>query len=196
MSIDRIATAQQSQYFLQQIQDYQKEGRDLLQIEYIANQSTVAPLVAKLQSLRAQQASLSERYYEKHPAMIEVQNQIAITQDLIDKAIKNVVATLQATLASEESDQASLAAEAKNRNAEELSLRLQRNQYDSLRDAIQGCRSCRSSAALMPASSPCAAASSYPVVPLIWPAKNRPATVLVSSDALRSRGSKKSYSIA
>ena len=29
-------------------------------------------------------------------------------------------------------------------------------------------------AALIPATSPCAAASSYPEVPLIWPARNRP----------------------
>jgi capsular exopolysaccharide synthesis family protein len=123
--------------FLQQIADYQRQGRDLLQIEYIATQPTVAPLLAKLQALRAQQASLSERYYEKHPAMVEVQNQIVITQDLIDKAIKNVVATLQATLSSEENAQDSLAAEAKSRNAEELNMRLHRNQYDTLRLATE-----------------------------------------------------------
>jgi len=34
------------------------------------------------------------------------------------------------------------------------------------------------------------------VVPLIWPAKNSPSMALVSSEYFKSRGSKKSYSIA
>ena len=44
--------------------------------------------------------------------------------------------------------------------------------------------------------SPCAAASSYPVVPLICPAKYSPFKWIVSKDIFKSLGSKKSYSIA
>jgi len=118
--------------FLQQIQDYKKQGRNLLQIEYIAGKPNVAQLAGRLQTLRAQQASLTERYYERHPAMIEVQNQIQITAGLLDKAITEVISTLQTTLLAEESDQKSLVAEAARRNADELNLRLLRNQYDNL----------------------------------------------------------------
>ena len=48
----------------------------------------------------------------------------------------------------------------------------------------------RTAPALMPASRPCAAASSYPVVPLICPAKKRPRIALVSSVDFSARGSK------
>lgn len=41
--------------------------------------------------------------------------------------------------------------------------------------------------AFTPATSPCPAASSYPVVPLIWPAKNNPPTFLVSRVAVNQR---------
>ena len=54
----------------------------------------------------------------------------------------------------------------------------------------------QSRAALTPAISPCAAASSYPVVPLICPARKSRATRRVSSEGASSRGSTKSYSMA
>ena len=63
-------------------------------------------------------------------------------------------------------------------------------QYAWLRAGHQGSRSCACRAALIPAGRPCAAASSYPVVPLICPAKKRPLIALVSSEDLSARGSK------
>jgi succinoglycan biosynthesis transport protein ExoP len=127
--------------FLQQIKEYQDQHRDLLQIEYIATKPTVSPLVAKLQALRGQQASLADRYYERHPAMVEVQNQIQITTNLLNKAIDEVIATLQATMLAEERDQKSLTSESTRRNSEELSLRLLRNQYDNLKLATDTAKS-------------------------------------------------------
>ncbi len=50
--------------------------------------------------------------------------------------------------------------------------------------------------AFIPAISPWQAASSYPVVPLIWPAKNRFCIFFVSNVAVNWVGGKKSYSIA
>ena len=48
----------------------------------------------------------------------------------------------------------------------------------------------------MPAINPCAAASSYPEVPLICPAKNSPGTRFASSESDNSVGWMKSYSTA
>ena len=62
--------------------------------------------------------------------------------------------------------------------------------YASSRRGVHGSRPATCLAALRPATSPWAAASSYPVVPLIWPAKMSPSTALVSRDGRRSRGSK------
>ena len=50
--------------------------------------------------------------------------------------------------------------------------------------------------AFIPAIIPCAAASSYPVVPLICPAKNKFFIFFVSSVCVNSSGSIKSYSMA
>ena len=51
-------------------------------------------------------------------------------------------------------------------------------------------------AALIPATIPWAAASSYPLVPLICPAWKRFSTILVSRDGWSWTGSTKSYSMA
>jgi len=51
-------------------------------------------------------------------------------------------------------------------------------------------------AALIPAIRPWQAASSYPLVPLIWPARNKLAIFLVSSVRSSSVGSMESYSMA
>ena len=49
---------------------------------------------------------------------------------------------------------------------------------------------------MAPASSPCAAASSYPVVPLICPEKKRPRIFFVSSVLSHWYAGRKSYSTA
>ena len=51
-------------------------------------------------------------------------------------------------------------------------------------------------ATFIPAIIPCDAASSYPEVPFIWPAKNIPSIFLCSNDNFNSDGSIQSYSIA
>ena len=50
--------------------------------------------------------------------------------------------------------------------------------------------------ALIPAISPCAAASSYPEVPFVCPAKNIPFIFFNSNDNFNCEGSMQSYSIA
>ena len=50
--------------------------------------------------------------------------------------------------------------------------------------------------ALIPAINPCAAASSYPEVPLICPAINNPSIPLYSKDNFKFDGSIQSYSMA
>ena len=61
---------------------------------------------------------------------------------------------------------------------------------------INGSFFCNFLAAFIPAIIPCAAASSYPDVPFICPAKNIPSISLYSSDSLSIDGSIQSYSIA
>ena len=68
--------------------------------------------------------------------------------------------------------------------------------YEEDLDKTRGTMFCIDAVAFIPQRSPWAAASSYPDVPFICPAKNRPETFLDSSEAFSCDGGKKSYSIA
>ena len=68
--------------------------------------------------------------------------------------------------------------------------------YPSSLPIINGFFSSLWFAAFIPAINPCALASSYPEVPFICPAKNKPETSLVSRLDLSCDGGKKSYSMA
>ncbi|RME68353.1 MAG: hypothetical protein D6781_11180, partial [Verrucomicrobia bacterium] len=56
---------------LRQVEAFQKEGRDLTGIRYIADFRGVAELQARLNDLQAERALLEQRYLERHPRMIE-----------------------------------------------------------------------------------------------------------------------------
>ena len=68
--------------------------------------------------------------------------------------------------------------------------------YPSVRSSTSGDSFFTFSAALIPAMIPWQAASSYPDVPLICPARNSPAIFFVSSVRWSSVGSIESYSMA
>ena len=77
-----------------QVQSYQKDGKDLVEIQYIAQHGTVPSLKGQLASLQQQQSVLSERYLEKHPKMIDLANSIAVVREQLGKAIDLAVADL------------------------------------------------------------------------------------------------------
>src|SRR5580692_9916926 len=82
-----------------QVQAYKKDGRDLLQIAYIANHGTVPGIRAHLDDLASAQAALSERYLERHPKMIDVTNAIQVAQDQLNQAIDLAIQELETSLA-------------------------------------------------------------------------------------------------
>lgn len=128
----------QHQNFLHDIEDYQKNHRDLLDVSYIATDPTVAPLAESLRKLRADRALLAQTYLERHPKMIEVQQKIDITQKQLAKAENDAIAVLQTTVASEQRSEKALEGEYAARNRDELNLHELRNDYDSLKlDADQ-----------------------------------------------------------
>ncbi len=77
---------------VRQIETFRTEGRNLLEIQEISAHPSVAALKAQLDQLRSRQNLLSERYFERHPSMIENSNQIAVAQDELSKAISFVLA--------------------------------------------------------------------------------------------------------
>lgn len=81
------------------VEAYQKDGRNLYEISEIATYGSVPQLRNQLSSLQQELNLLSERYYERHPKMIDVANRIEVTQQELNRATQLAIADLKARLA-------------------------------------------------------------------------------------------------
>ena len=81
-----------------QVEEFRKNNRDLLEIQYIAGHGTVPSLKNQLAGLLQTQSVLAERYLERHPKMVDLSNNIGVVQEQLDKAIKLAIADLSARL--------------------------------------------------------------------------------------------------
>jgi capsular exopolysaccharide synthesis family protein len=79
---------------VRQVEDFKAKGKNLFEISFIANAPNVSLLKGQLDGLLQQQARLTERYLEKHPVMIDLANNLDITQDHLDKATNLAIAAL------------------------------------------------------------------------------------------------------
>ncbi len=80
---------------LKQIETYQAEKRNLLEILEISSHTGVVPLKAQLLRLQQELSLLSERYLERHPEMIRVTNELTVTEADLARAIQHVIAELR-----------------------------------------------------------------------------------------------------
>src|SRR5690606_26932042 len=80
---------------LKQIETYQKENRNLLEISDIGNHSAVALLKNQLNGLQQTLTLLSEKYLERHPRIIEEKSKISVTEAELEKAIGQAIAELK-----------------------------------------------------------------------------------------------------
>ncbi|HWA84713.1 MAG TPA: polysaccharide biosynthesis tyrosine autokinase [Opitutus sp.] len=110
----------ENQYNL--VENYRKEGKNLVQIQYIANHGTVPNLNSQLASLLQTQTVLSERYLERHPKMVDLANNIAVVREQLDKAINLAIADLGTRL--NEAREAERSLEVEFAKAEKASLEL------------------------------------------------------------------------
>jgi hypothetical protein len=77
---------------VKQVEEFKGAGKNLFEIRFIATYGAVPSLKAQLDGLMQQQARLAERYLERHPQMIDVSNNIGITQEHLDKAVELAIA--------------------------------------------------------------------------------------------------------
>jgi len=75
-----------------QMDTFQAEGRNLLEIQEISGHGSVTALKSQLDQLRSRQNLLSERYFERHPAMVENANQMAVAQEELNRAVEFAMA--------------------------------------------------------------------------------------------------------
>jgi succinoglycan biosynthesis transport protein ExoP len=106
-----------------QVQIYKKDGRDLLDIAYIADHGTIPSIRAHLDDLKRNQAALSERYLERHPKMIDIANDIQVAQDQLAQAISLAIEELQTSLDKARTTEATLQEDYSKQEQEQLRLR-------------------------------------------------------------------------
>ena len=107
---------------LKQIEKFQADGGNLLEVSYIANYGNMAALKAQLADLNKQQSIYSERYLERHPKMIDLANSIEVLHEQIAKNIDQAIADLRAQFSKVSSSEQSYDREYREAEKAQLSL--------------------------------------------------------------------------
>jgi capsular exopolysaccharide synthesis family protein len=116
----------------QQVADYQKNHKDLLEISYIAAHGAIPKLRDQLSGLIQLQVTLSETYLAHHPKMIKVADDIAATKDQIDQEVRQAIEDLNTSLAGATRNVEALQADYKEHEKQDLQLRALSVDYNTL----------------------------------------------------------------
>jgi polysaccharide biosynthesis transport protein len=120
--------------YANQVAEFGKAGRNLLEISYIGGHGTIPGLKADLAKELQRQELLSERYLERHPQMIENVRTIATLRDQLDKAIQLAIADLTANLEKARQAEQSLDREYLKQEQEQVRLDDLKVEFRSLED--------------------------------------------------------------
>jgi len=124
-----------------EVEDYRAASRNLLEISYISNHGTVTSLRGQLADLQRQQAALSDRYFERHPKMIEINNKIQTLQDQLDHEITQAIDDLNASLSAAGDKVRALTQQKADAEKKEFALRALTSEYNSLQTQAQVAKS-------------------------------------------------------
>jgi succinoglycan biosynthesis transport protein ExoP len=129
------------QELVQEVADFRKSGKDLLEISYIATHASVPTLKAQLSDAEQTQSLLMERYLERHPKVIDNANKIAVTKIQLSNAVDMAIADLNTRLAAAKDSVAALEKENSDQEAKELSLRALSVDFNSLQTRATAAKS-------------------------------------------------------
>ena len=117
---------------LNQVETFQRDGKNLLEIAAIAGNGSVSSLKTQLDDLTRTQSVLADRYLEQHPRMKMIANQISVVQDQLDQAIALAIADLRTNLAKARETEKTFLNENQNNLQESLRLRALAVDFKSL----------------------------------------------------------------
>jgi len=132
MATQTNASLKEAEIRWTQVQDWEKDGKDLTELPFIAGQSEVGQLRSLITTQKTTVADLSQRYKAKHPKMIEAINTLAQTQHDLKVAVDAAASTAHAEYdnalkTDEEAHQALADQEAKSLELDRYSV-----EYDNL----------------------------------------------------------------
>ncbi len=131
--LDRIRVGE----LLSQVENFQAQGRSLLEISYISGYGTIQNISVTLSELRKNQSILAERYLERHPRMILAANEIAITEQQLVTEIENAIADLRSTFEKSKASEAAMQREYEIAEAEQQRLNDLSTEYNSLQNQAE-----------------------------------------------------------
>lgn len=117
--LSRLATED----LFNQVESFRRDGKNLLELSYIASHGTVPGLRSQIAELARTQSVLSDRYLERHPKMIDIANSISVAQAQLQKAVELAIADLDATLSKAREREISLKREYDAQEKEQFRLR-------------------------------------------------------------------------
>jgi succinoglycan biosynthesis transport protein ExoP len=106
-----------------QIVAFRKDGRNLLEVAAISNHGTIPAVTTQLSELTRQKSVLAQRYFERHPKMIELEKSIAAAREQLTRATDLAIADLQASLEKSRANEKSLEQEYASQEKEQIRLR-------------------------------------------------------------------------
>ena len=117
---------------VEQVTEFKKSGKDLLEISYIATHGAVPSLKTQLNEAEQTQALLMERYLEKHPKVIDNADKISITKIQLAKAVDMAIADLNTRMSAARDNVQAHEKEYSAQETQELSLRALSVDFNSL----------------------------------------------------------------
>lgn len=129
---------------LNQVEKFQREGRDLLEISFISRFGSIPHLLQELDQLSAQREVMGERYAHRHSRMMENERAIAAAENLIRENVQMAVADLQSEMHRARQREDKLQAELRESERESMNLDKLTIQYNVLRRKVEGNRATHS----------------------------------------------------
>jgi capsular exopolysaccharide synthesis family protein len=114
------------------VESYRREGKNLWELSFIAEERSVAQLLEQLSSTKIQISSLSKRYREKHPVMIQLLQTLQESEAELQSAVKDSVSRLSAMYAETKSNFELASQRLAEKEGELIELSKTRVEYNSL----------------------------------------------------------------
>ena len=114
------------------VESFRREGKSLWELSFISEESSVARLLEKLSSTKIEISSLSKRYREKHPAMIQLLQTLQESETELQGAVQTSVNRLSAMYAETKSNFELASQRLAEKEAELIELSKTRVEYSSL----------------------------------------------------------------
>ena len=114
------------------VESYRREGRDLWNLSFISEQPRVSTLLQRMSEAKISIASLSKRYREKHPAMIQQLQILQESEIELQRAVQNATDKIYAAFSEAKSNFEMASQRLAEKERELIALSKMRIEYNSM----------------------------------------------------------------